>query len=76
MDGQKVLYTKWNKSERKDKYFMISLICGLLKNKTNEHKLKQRVRVMNTENKRVAARGGWGRGDERSRGGRLRGTHF
>ena len=34
MDGLTEYYTKWSKSD-KDKYYMISLICGL-KNNTNE----------------------------------------
>ena len=28
MDGPRVYHTKWNKSD-KDKYYMISLICGI-----------------------------------------------
>ena len=33
MDGSRDYHTKWSKS---DKYHMISLICGILKNDTNE----------------------------------------
>ena len=29
MDGLRGYYTKWNKSGKKDKYHMISLICGI-----------------------------------------------
>ena len=35
MDGTTDYQTKWSKSE-KDKYHMISLICGILKNSTKE----------------------------------------
>ena len=35
MDGLRGYHTKWSKSD-KDKYHMISLICGILKNDTNE----------------------------------------
>ena len=35
MDGPRDYHIKWNKSE-KDKYRMMSLICGILKNDTNE----------------------------------------
>ena len=35
MDGPRDYHTKWSKSG-KDKYHMISLICGILKNDTNE----------------------------------------
>ena len=35
MDGPRDDHTKWSKSE-KDKYQMISLICGICKNVTNE----------------------------------------
>ena len=37
MDGTRGCYGKQNKSE-KDKYHMISLICGNLRNKTDEHR--------------------------------------
>ena len=35
MDGSRDDHNKWSKSE-KDKYPMISLICGIYKNVTNE----------------------------------------
>ena len=35
IDGARDYHTKWGKSE-KDKYHMISLTCGILKNDTNE----------------------------------------
>ena len=35
MDGPRDYHTKWSSLE-KDKYHMISLICGILKNDTNE----------------------------------------
>ena len=35
MDGRGDCHTEWSKSE-KDKYHMISLVCGILKNGTNE----------------------------------------
>ena len=41
MDGPRDYPTKWSKSDR-DKYHMISLICGILKkNGTNENKMVQ-----------------------------------
>ena len=36
MNGLGGYYAKWSKSE-KDKYCMISLICGILKNKISEY---------------------------------------
>ena len=39
MDRPGSHYIKWNKPE-KDKYLMISLICGVYKNKTNKTKQK------------------------------------
>ena len=35
MDGPRDYHTKWSKLE-KDKYHMLSLICGIFKNDTNE----------------------------------------
>ena len=35
MDGPRDHHTKWSKSD-KDKYYMISLICGVSKRDTNE----------------------------------------
>ena len=35
MDGPRDYHIKWRKTD-KDKYHMISLICGILKNDTNE----------------------------------------
>ena len=35
MDGPRDCHTEWSKSE-KDKYHMISLICGILKKDTSE----------------------------------------
>ena len=35
MDGPRDCHTKWSKSER-DKYHMILLLCGILKNDSNE----------------------------------------
>ena len=35
MDGPRDYYTKWSKLE-KDTYHMISLVCGIYKNYTNE----------------------------------------
>ena len=35
MDGPRDCHAEWSKSD-KDKYHMISLICGILKNDTNE----------------------------------------
>ena len=35
MEGPREYHTKWSKSD-KDKYHMISLICGILKNDTNK----------------------------------------
>ena len=40
MDGPRDDHTKWSKSD-KDKYHMILLICGILKNDTNELIYKQ-----------------------------------
>ena len=61
MDGLKGHYTKWNKSE-KDKYCMISLICGISKiQQTNEFNKKEAD--SDIESKSVvtsAARGGEG----------------
>ena len=61
MDGSRGYYAKWNKSE-KDKYFMISLICGVYKNKTNKNTL------MDTENKQVVAREEEGEGVKQVKG--------
>ena len=61
MDGSRGYYAKWNKSE-KDKYFMISLICGAYKNKTNKNTL------MDTENKQVVAREEEGEGVKQVKG--------
>ena len=56
MDGPRRYYILSGISQKeKDKYFMISLICGLLK--TKQMSITKQNRVMNTENKRVAARG-------------------
>ena len=40
---------------KKDKYHVISLICGILKNKTNEQ--TKNLKFMDTENKLAVARG-------------------
>ena len=59
MNGPRGYYAKWNKSEN-DKYRMILLICGTWKIKQmNKHKTE---RVIDTENKQVAARGEGGVG--------------
>ena len=42
----------------KDKYQMISLICGLLKNDTDWTYLQNRNRVIDTENKLMVIRKG------------------
>ena len=36
MDGLREYYAKWNKSDI-DKYCMLSLLCRIWKNKTNEY---------------------------------------
>ena len=35
MDGPRDYHTKWSQTE-KDKYYMISLMCVILKNDTNQ----------------------------------------
>ena len=73
VDRTRVYYAKQNKSVRKDKYPMISLICGTYetkqmntgngwKNKIREREANHK-RLLNTENKlKVAGGGGWGVG--------------
>ena len=52
MDGPREYYAKWNLSEE-DKYYIISLICGIYKpGQMNKHN-----RVIDTENRQVVARG-------------------
>ena len=70
MDGARAYNAKQNKS-KKDKYHMISLICGILRNKTNEQSKKEkdkpRNRLSTTENKLMVTRGEVGEEDERNR---------
>ena len=44
---------------KKDKYFMLLLICGILKNKNKWTNIKKKNRntVIDTENKQVVTRG-------------------
>ena len=42
MDGPRDYHTKWSKSE-KDKYRIISLTCGILKNDTDEIIYKTKI---------------------------------
>ena len=66
MDGSRKSSAEWN--AEKDKYHMISLICGLKKQQKNNTE-----KLLNTENKLVLAQKGTGWGDEwnRWRGWRL-----
>lgn len=62
-DLQRIMLSQISQLE-KDKYQMISLICGIQINKTNEQIKK--TRFLNTENKLVVGRGevsGGGGGD-------------
>ena len=73
IDGPRGYYAKWNTSD-KDKYCMISLICGILKTKQiNITKQKQSYRYR--EQTRGCQSGGE-QGEERNTWGRLRGTNF
>ena len=58
MNGPRQYYAKWNKSE-KDKYHVISLICGTQKQMNKYNKTET---DSDTENKLVVAMGevGWG----------------
>ena len=59
MDGPRDYCTKWSKSE-KDKY-MISLICGILKNDTNE--LIYKIETQTSKTNLWLPKGkGWGEG--------------
>ena len=64
MDGPRDYYTEWSKTE-KDKYRMIFLICGILKNGTNELTYETEI-VTDIENKLMVTReevdklGDWG----------------
>ena len=60
MDGPKDYHTKWSKSE-KDKYYIISLISGILKKYTWTY-LQSRNRLTDIENKFMITKG------ERARG--------
>ena len=42
MDGSRDYHTKWSKPE-KDKYYMISLICGILKSDIDELIYKTKI---------------------------------
>ena len=63
MDGPKDYHTKWSKSE-KDKFHMISLICGILKKKWYKWTyLQNRMTVTELENELMVTKGdGWGSG--------------
>ena len=56
-------YTKWSKSE-KDKYPMISLICGIWKKWCRWIYLLNRNRLTDIENKLMVNKGERGRGDK------------
>ena len=43
LDGPGDYHTKWSKSEEKDKYRMISLMCGIFKSDINEHIYKTEI---------------------------------
>ena len=48
----------------KDKYHVISLICGISETKQRKKERIKKTRLSNTENKLVVARGGgWGMGE-------------
>ena len=51
MDGLRDYHTKWSKSD-KDKYHMISLLCGILKKM-----LQNRKRIIDVENKLMLIKG-------------------
>ena len=46
------------RQSEKDKYHIISFICGVLKNDTNEHFLQNRNGLADIENKLMVTRGG------------------
>ena len=57
MDGPGDSHTKWNKSE-KDKYHMISLICGIYENDTNEI-IYETNRFIDIDNTLMVTKGNW-----------------
>ena len=76
MDGPRRYHILSEISQKeKDKYFMISLVCGLLKTKQMSL-TKQNQSHKYREQTGGCQRRGWWRGDKRNRCGRLRGTHF
>ena len=61
MDGLGYFHTKWSKSERERQMHKISLICGIIKNGTNELIYKQEE-SQNVENNLMVPGGrreGW-----------------
>ena len=65
MDGPRDYHNKWSKSD-KDKYHMISLTCGILKNNKQMDLLKNKNRHTDIENKFIATKM-----DSRGEGGKL-----
>ena len=63
MDGPRGYYDKYNKSE-KDKYHIISFMCGILK--TNKQIKQNKNRVIDIENKKVIAQGEGKERDQRN----------
>ena len=72
MDLQSIILSEINQAE-KDKYYTISLICRIWKNKPNEQ--TEQNRNSGTENKQMVARGERVR-EKRNKWGKLRGTNF
>ena len=56
LDGPTDYHTKWIKSEEKDKYHMISFICGILKKWHKRTYLQNRHRLIDIESKHMVTK--------------------
>ena len=68
MDLEGIILKSYLSQIEKDKYYMISFICGILKKKKKKEQAQSnRHRVFHTENKQMVARGEGLRLKERNR---------